>query len=230
MKFVNGSKSCESHMPTCPSGHPEAGWVLAAANGDLDAFNLLVLSYQDLVYSRAFMLLGDRYSAEDATQESFIKVFQNIGGFHGGPFRAWLLKIVVNTCYDEIRKSKRHPAIPLLPENEDEVECESPAWLADPNASVQAIVERKEFSRALAALLAELPDIYRYPLALVDAHGYDYSQAATVLAIPIGTIKSRLSRARLQMKQKLQSQFDFSKKNYSIDAGFAGWRALPYIV
>jgi len=200
MEFVNGSKLCESQ------------WILAASNGDLDAFNFLVLSYQDLVYSQAFMLLGDRYSAEDATQESFIKTFQNIHGFHGGPFRAWLLKIVINTCYDEIRKSKRHPAIPLLPENEDEVECESPVWLADPNGSVQSIVEQKEFSQALTAMLAELPEIYRYPLTLVDCQEFDYSQAAAVLAIPVGTIKSRLSRARTQMKQKLQSQIDFSTR------------------
>ena len=219
MKFANGSKTCETHMPLRA---PEAGWILAAARGDLDAFNLLVLRYQDLAYAQAFMLLGDHCAAEDAAQESFIKTFQNIGRFRGGPFRAWLLKIVVNTCYDEIRKSKRHPVIPLQPEGEDEEEIESPVWLSDPNACVQGIVERKEFSRALMNLLDELPEIYRYPVTLVDYQEFDYSQAAALLAIPVGTIKSRLARARLQMRQKLQCQFDFPIQSRAIDARAAG--------
>jgi RNA polymerase sigma-70 factor (ECF subfamily) len=206
MKFANGSDFYESQL------------ILEASKGDLDAFNHLVLKYQDLAFNRAYGLLGDRHSSADATQVSFIKVFQNINGFQAGSFRAWLLKIVTNTCYDEMRRSKRHPTTPLISEEEDGEDIESPAWLADPKRSVQAIVERKELSRILCRMLDELPEIYRNPITLIDLHELDYSEAAEVLEIPIGTVKSRLARARHQMKEKLQNNFGFSKSFSLADA------------
>jgi RNA polymerase sigma-70 factor, ECF subfamily len=186
----------------------EGELVGMASNGDLDAFNQLVLSYQNMAYNHAYALLGDPASADDATQESFIKAFQNLGRFRGGSFRAWLLRIVTNTSYDLLRRSKRRHIQPLFPENEDGDEVESPSWLVDPSASVQAVVEQMEDSTRLYQALDELPEVYRSVITLVDLYELDYGEAATVLKVPLGTVKSRLARARLQMQQKLKGSRD----------------------
>lgn len=175
-----------------------------AAHGDLDAFNQLVLMYQNLAYHHAYALLGDPALSEDAAQEGFIKAFENIGGYRGGSFRAWLLKIVTNSAYDLLRRSRRHPTQPLFPEDDEGEEVESPAWLADPAASVQANVERSEDAKRLYQLIDELPDVYRSVLTLIDIHELDYTEAAKILNVPLGTVKSRLARARLQLKERLE--------------------------
>jgi RNA polymerase sigma-70 factor, ECF subfamily len=181
----------------------EEMWVQQAVQGDLEAFNQLVLNYQDMAYSHARALLSDPDSAEDAVQDSFIKAFQSLRGFRGGSFRGWLLRIVTNSAYDMLRRSGRRPTQPLFPEGDDGEEIESPAWLADPNASVQETVERDEENKRLYQLLDELPEVYRSVLTLIDLHELDYLEAAEALKVPIGTIKSRLARARLKMKQKV---------------------------
>jgi RNA polymerase sigma-70 factor (ECF subfamily) len=188
-----------------PSTYDEGTLVKKAANGDLDAFNQLVLRYQNLAYSHAYSLLGDRDSAEDATQEGFIKAFQAMNGFRGGSFRSWLLKIVTNSAYDLMRRSYRHPTKSLYPKDENSENFESSLWLADPASSVQETVEQHELSRNLYRTLDELPDVFRSVLTLIDVNELDYTEAAEVLGVPIGTVKSRLARARMQMKNKLRS-------------------------
>jgi RNA polymerase sigma-70 factor, ECF subfamily len=185
-------------------------WIQQASKGDLDAFNQLVLAYQDMAYRHAYALLGDPALAEDATQESFIKAFQAMDRFRGGSFRGWLLKIVTNSAYDLLRRDRKHPAQPLFPEDENGEELESPAWLADPDSSVQDAVERNDLTRELNQLLRKLPEVYRSVLLLVDVDELDYSEAAQALNVPIGTVKSRLARARLQMQRKLKAQVHFS--------------------
>jgi RNA polymerase sigma-70 factor, ECF subfamily len=191
MKFLNLSRQDEEAL------------ITAASNSDLDAFNQLVLSHQDLAYQHAYSLVGDAALAEDVTQESFIKAFQGLKTFRGGSFRGWLLRIVTNSAYDILRRSQRHPTQPLFPEDDNGEELESAPWLADPAASVQNTVEQKELSEELRILLEQLPDAYRSVLTLVDIYQFDYVEAAETLRIPIGTVKSRLARARLRMKEKL---------------------------
>jgi RNA polymerase sigma-70 factor (ECF subfamily) len=179
--------------------------VKNAAKGDLDAFNQLVLRYQNLAYSHAYAILGDSDSAQDVTQESFIRAFQNMNRYRGGgSFRSWLLTIVTNSAYDVLRRSYRHPTQPLYPEDKDGEEMESPIWLTDPAASVQETVEQHELSRNVYRALDELPEVYRSVLTLIDVNELDYGEAAQALGVPMGTVKSRLARARLQMKHKLQ--------------------------
>jgi RNA polymerase sigma-70 factor, ECF subfamily len=193
-------------MSTVNPTHPlnEDGLVRQAAAGDLEAFNQLVLRHQNMAYNHALALVGDQAEAEDVTQESFVKSFQALQTFRGGSFRGWLLKIVTNTAYDILRRSRRHPSQPLFPQDDEGDETESPAWLADPNASVQAAVERNEESKRLQSLLDELPDVYRSVITLVDLYELDYTEAAQALRVPVGTVKSRLARARLQMQRKLR--------------------------
>jgi RNA polymerase sigma-70 factor (ECF subfamily) len=178
--------------------------IITASKGDLDAFNELVRAYQNVAYYHAYALLRDPALAEDATQDSFIRAFQNIAGFRGGSFRAWILKIVTNAAYDMLRRSKRRPTQSLYPEDEYGEEVESPAWLAD-TTSVQDTVERSEFSRDLYRLIDELPAVYRTVLTLVDLHELDYAEVADALKIPLGTVKSRLARARYRISEKLCS-------------------------
>jgi RNA polymerase sigma-70 factor (ECF subfamily) len=189
--------------------------VCKAQQGSLDAFNDLVLKYQDLLYSHAYAILGIRQSAEDATQESTIKAFRNLDRFRGDSFRNWLLRIVTNTCYDEMRRIKRHPVTSLYPEDENNEDFESPVWLVDPAISVMSMVEQKELSNILHCYLNELPDIFRSVITLIDLYDFDYSEAADILKIPLGTIKSRLARARLQMNKKLQISIGPSQ-NYAM--------------
>jgi RNA polymerase sigma-70 factor (ECF subfamily) len=183
--------------------HAEEQWIEQAAQGSLEAFNQLVLMYQNIAYNHAYALLGDPDLSEDATQESFIKAFQNIGSLRGGSLRPWLLKIVTNSAYDLLRRARRRPTQPLFPMNEDGEEMESPAWIADPNLSVQETVEHKENAQHVYRMLEELPPVYRNVLTLIDIDDLDYMEAARILNVPLGTVKSRLARARLQMKEKL---------------------------
>lgn len=188
-----------------PYQYSEEMLINTASKGDLDAFNQLALRYQDLAYHHVHALLRDPALAEDATQDSFIRAFQNMAGFRGGSFRAWILKIVTNSTYDMLRRSKRHPTQSLYPEDEYGDEIEAPVWLADTTTSVQDIVERSEFSRDLYRLINDLPAVYRTVLTLVDLHDFDYAEVADALKIPIGTVKSRLARARQRISEKLCS-------------------------
>lgn len=184
--------------------------INSASNGDLEAFNQLVLSYQNIAFRYANFLVDDPASAEDITQESFIKVFQHINTFRGSSFRAWLLTIVKNTSHDKIRWNSRHATVSLYPEDRDGEEIESPAWITDPNASVESTVQRSEESRRLYRILEELPATYRNVVTLIDVYELEYAEASQILHIPLGTVKSRLARARMQMKNKLQGDLNLS--------------------
>ena len=182
----------------------EPGLIQAAKKGDLQAFNRLVLGYQDMVYNQAFRMMGEIESAEDATQDAFILAFRHIRGFRGGSFKAWLLRIVTNVCYDELRRRKRRPTVALEPMDENEEEIESPHWLADPNESPEEASERREMSLALQQCLDQLPIEFKTVVVLVDVQGLDYEEAAQVIHKPLGTVKSRLARARSRMRDCLR--------------------------
>ena len=179
--------------------------IAKAVKGSLEAFNQLVLRYQDLAFNYAYSLVDDPGAAEDNTQESFIKAFQNIGTFRGGSFKSWLLKIVTHTTYDALRRAKHLQTQPLLPEDEYGEAYDSPAWIVDPSASVEETIEHHETATRLYQLMNELPEKYRRVLTLVDLHELDYGEVAHILEVPVGTVKSRLARARLQMRAKLQA-------------------------
>jgi RNA polymerase sigma-70 factor (ECF subfamily) len=183
----------------------EAGLIEDAQGGDLNAFNRLVLAYQDLVYNQAYRMMGESAAAEDATQEAFISAYRKLRSYRGGSFRAWLLRIVTNACYDELRRRKRRPTTALEPLDSDDEEIDSPRWIADPGESPEEFSERIELSRALQDCLEQLPAEYKAVVVLVDIQGFDYREAAEVIASPVGTVKSRLSRGRFRLRDCLQS-------------------------
>jgi len=179
--------------------------IADAQRGDLDAFNRLVLAYQDMLYGQAFRLMGEKYAAEDATQEAFISAFRKIKSFRGGSFRAWLLRIVTNACYDELRRRKRRPTTQLEPVNEENEPIESPNWLTDPGESPEIAAQRSEIRAALELCIQKLPIEFRTVVLLVDIQGLDYTEAARVIRRPLGTVKSRLARARVRMRDCLSN-------------------------
>jgi RNA polymerase sigma-70 factor (ECF subfamily) len=182
----------------------EQSLIHSAQTGDLDSFNSLVLFYQEILFNTAYRILGDENLAEDATQEAFISAFRNITSFRGGSFRAWLLRTVSNACYDELRRQKRRPTIPLEPVNKDAEEIDSPPWSADPGPSPEQLVEQGELEHAIQHCLDNLPIDFRSVVVLADIQGLDYFEVAASLRKPLGTIKSRLARARLRLRECLQ--------------------------
>jgi RNA polymerase sigma factor (sigma-70 family) len=182
----------------------EAALILQAQQGDLDAFNRLVLAYQDMIFRLAYRMLGEVEPAEDAAQETFISAFRNLSGYRGGSFKAWLLRIATNACYDELRRRKRRPTVPLEPVDEDDQEIESPGWLADPGEAPEETAARRELIQAIQDCLNQLPVDFRAVVALIDIEGLDYSEAAQAIHKPVGTVKSRLARARLRLRGCLQ--------------------------
>ncbi|GAB4482790.1 MAG: sigma-70 family RNA polymerase sigma factor [Anaerolineales bacterium] len=182
----------------------ETALIRDAQQGDLESFNRLALAYQDALYNTALRVLGDSAQAADATQEAFLSAFRNINAFRGGSFKAWLLRTVTNACYDELRRQKRRPTTPLEPAADDDEEMESPRWLADSSMSPEQRAEADELEHAIQHCLNALPIDFRAVVVLTDVQGMDYGEAAAALRAPLGTIKSRLARARLRLRECLQ--------------------------
>ncbi|MBT3189924.1 MAG: sigma-70 family RNA polymerase sigma factor [Anaerolineae bacterium] len=182
----------------------EPALINDAKNGDLDAFNRLVLQYQDMLYNTAYRVIGDPVLAADATQDAFISAFRKLKSYRGGSFKAWLLRIVTNACYDELRRQKRRPTTPLEPLTENGEEMESPRWLADSAASPEKQIETFELEQAIQRCIEALPPDFRAVVVLTDIQGLNYKEAAKAIKKPLGTIKSRLARARLRLRECLQ--------------------------
>ena len=182
----------------------EIALIESAQQGDLDAFNRLVLAYQNMVYNQAYRMVSDMEAAEDTAQDTFIIAFRKLGTYRGGSFKAWLLRIVTNLCYDELRRRKRRPTTPLEPMDHDDDEIESPRWLSDLSETPEQTAERVELANALQYCLDGLPTDFRAIVTLVDIQGLDYSEAAQAMGRPLGTVKSRLARARTRLRDCLQ--------------------------
>ena len=177
-----------------------------AQRGDLEAFNRIVLEHQTRAFNVALRVLGDGEAAADATQDAFLSAYRNLRSYRGGSFRAWLLRIVTNACYDELRRRKRRPVTSLEelgPETEDG-EPEVEAWLASTADGPERLSERTELVHAIQDCLDRLPDEFRIVAVLADVQGYNYDEVSSVIGKPLGTVKSRLARARARLRDCLQ--------------------------
>ena len=196
----------------------EPALITSAQRGDLDAFNTLVLNYQNMVFNTALRILGDEDQAADASQEAFISAFRAINSYRGGSFKAWLLRTVTNACYDELRRQKRRPTTPLEPTTDDGDEMESPKWLADPSLTPEQKMDADELEHALQHCLAALSTEFRAVVVMADIEGLDYSEVAIAARVPIGTVKSRLARARLRLRECLQNYAELLPAAYRLQA------------
>jgi len=174
--------------------------IRQAQNGNLEAFNELVLTYQDCVFRQALWLLNDEAAAEDAAQEAFYRAYRKINTFDGPSFRTWIMRITTNYCLDQLRRLRSHPSVPLATccENTGEAD-ENSHWLLDPQPSPEQVVERSELSESIRQCLLGLSPNYRIPIILVDIQEMNYQDAAQVLGMRLGTFKSRLSRGRARL-------------------------------
>ncbi len=186
------------------AGNPqdEQATIEQAQAGDLDAFNQLVLAYQDAVYTVTYRIMHDDAGAADAAQETFITAYRRLETYRGGSFRAWLMRIATNTCYDQIRYHKRRPAThfdDLTPDDYDD-EPPIPADSITPEEAAQDA----ELSRAIQACIQALKDDQRVTLVMSDVEGFSYQEIADAVGVQLGTVKSRLSRARAALRGCLQ--------------------------
>lgn len=161
--------------------------------GDVDAFNRLVLMYQTQVYNVALRMLGNPQTAEDVTQEAFISAFRNIRRFRGGSFRAWLLHIAANAARDQFRSMKRRPSLSLDTLKADPADSEA----------VETHALRRELGEEISRGLAQLPPDQRLAVVLSDIQGLSYEEMAQAMDCSVGTVKSRLSRGRAQLRDYL---------------------------
>lgn len=180
------------------------GWpqstISAARDGDGQAFQGLVEGHWGSAVRLARSILQTEEAAADAVQEALIKVHRAMPRFKDGNFRAWLLRIVSNTCYDHLRSQKRRNAL-SLDQMIEESDYEATEWRCEQNPERYAL--RREQLAVLGRMIGGLPPWYRDVVVLVDVHGYDYGEAAAHLGLPRGTVKSRLSRARSHLRDQL---------------------------
>ena len=195
--------------------------VLAAKQGNLNAFNELVLKYQNQVFDHASRLLGNCDIAEDITQDAFVLAFRKIYQYRGGSFRAWLLKIATNLAYSEMRTWKREPFHGLESLDKDGETNESPYWMNDQNPGPEEEVEIGELRETLECALSQLPAIYRVAVSLINIHGLDYKEAASIMGVSIGTVKSRLARGRMQFLKILKEVDAINNSKHKFVTGSA---------
>ncbi len=158
------------------------------------------------MYRTALRILGQDALAEDATQDAFISAYQHLNGFRGGSLKAWLLRIVVNKCFDEVRRTQWSTARSFSESTfEDRGNEEACTWLRDPAPSVEECVETLEWTEHIQECLDELAIDHRLIIILIDIEEMSYGEVSTILNIPIGTVKSRLARARLYLRRELKA-------------------------
>ena len=197
----------------------EPALILDAQRGDHNAFNRLVIEYQSLAYNVAYRIMGEPDAAADAAQDAFISAYKHLTAYRGGSFKGWLLRIVTNACYDELRRRKRRPAASLealtvLPEGPD---AEAEAALVSRDESPEDHAERRELAGAIQECLNRLPDEMRVVAVLCDVQGLDYAEIAAATGLALGTVKSRLSRARARLRHCLQGVQELLPATYRLD-------------
>lgn len=185
-----------------------------ARKGDLDAFNELVIRYQKSAYNVAYRILGDAEAAADAVQDAFLKAFRGIGHFKGGSFKTWIFRIVTNTCYDILRARRRHPTSSL---NGMEVELNHTPLGNAGAESPEDYAIRRELNRLIQEAINSLPPDQRAVVVLSDIEGFDYREISQTLGIPLGTVKSRLSRARAKVRDYLLARQELLPPRYRLE-------------
>ncbi len=179
--------------------------VAASKKGDIESFNQLVRMYEGRVYTLACRMLGDRDSAADVTQETFISAYKALRRFRDGSFSAWVLRIATNACYDVLRSRQRRPSTSLdqLTQPQDDAPPREFAS-ADPDLDSQMLM--RELGEQIQAGLMTLPPDQRVVLIMSDIQGYSYDEIATATDTQLGTVKSRLSRARSKLRDYLKER------------------------
>lgn len=192
-------------------GMEETALIAEARQGNTRAFDQLVRLYQGAIYNVAYRILSDEDAASDATQEAFLSAYKAIGRFRGGSFKGWLLRIVTNACYDQLRRKKRQPTTSLEAVHLDS----TPPWAKDEEPEEYAL--RQELGHIIQQGLSTLPPEQRTALVLSDIQGLSYQEIAEVMGSSLGTVKSRLSRGRASLRDYLLTQGELLPPRYRLN-------------
>lgn len=181
--------------------------VERALAGDLEAFNQIVALYQDYLFALVVRVVHDREAAADAVQEAFFSCYRNLDRFRGDYFRSWLTRIALNAATDVLRYRKRRPADPY-PEWEDD------AWQppAGEDASPEREALRRNTARTLARALEQITHDQRTAIVLYDVEGFDYQEIADMTGVSLGTVKSRIHRGRLALRDLLGADMELLRE------------------
>lgn len=194
----------------------EKDLIQKARSGDQDAFGQLVVDHQNKVYTLCVHMVTDREEAADLAQEAFLKAWRNLSSFHGeSSFATWMHRLATNVCLDYLRKQARRQNISTAVSLDDE----DANWSepADHSQDPQAHLEQEERKRALARALAELPEHHRRMLLMREVSGMSYQEIADALDVDLGTIKSRIARARERLRKILLQDGNFFNRDSSND-------------
>jgi RNA polymerase sigma-70 factor (ECF subfamily) len=197
----------------------EAELVSRSTQGDLDAFNRLVEFYQRPLYNLCLRMLASTEAAEDATQEAFIAAYRAIDRFRGtqpGGFRAWLFRIAVNACYDEMRRRRSRPSVSLnAPQGKSGRSFDFP----NPGPTLEETAQIAELGSAIQRALNSLPPDQRLAVVLCDVQGFEYGEIALVMNVSLGTVKSRINRARARLREHLLASGELLPSRFRQDSG-----------
>ncbi len=186
-----------------PVQHEDA-LIRRAAQGDAAAFDCLVEQFTPRVYALAYRMIGNAEDAQDIAQEAFVRVYHALPRYKGeAAFSTWLYRIVTNVCYDELKRRRRRPA-PFTDMESDDGDSRVETLAGGESPEEAAL--RLERQRAVQAAIATLPEHFRLVLVLYDLQGCSYQEIADILKQNVGTVKSRLNRARNLLREKLQDQ------------------------
>ncbi len=181
----------------------ERALIERCKRGDIGAFNDLVRKYEKQVYNFAYRLTGNYDDANDVAQDAFLRVFNAIGTFRGdSSFSTWLFRITTNVFLDERKKAKAHPQT-SLDEYLELGESSVARQIEDPAPTPEAVLEESERALILSKAVGDLPEYQRAMVTLYHTQQKSYEEIAEIMDLPIGTVKSRLNRARLALKEKL---------------------------
>lgn len=190
---------------------PESGGLehalKAAQRGEVAAFNTLVEAYQRQVFNICYRTLGNIEDAADATQEALLSAYRGLKTFNGpaAGLRSWLLRIAVNQCYDQLRRQRRRPVDSLDAPGPRELDQDIGAAerVVDPSPGPEQSSLSAETARQVQDAIDRLPADQRLTVVLCDVQGLSYDEAARIMSVELGTVKSRLSRARSQLRVML---------------------------
>jgi len=196
---------------------PDERLVSLSKDGSLDAFNSLVERHQTAVYNLCLRLLGQPQAAEDAAQEAFLSAFRALPRFAGGNFRICLIGTAATESKDELRRRRRKDASASLSQIYDNSEL--PLEPADDVAGTELLYERKEAAAAIQTALLELPFDQRLAVTLCDLQGLPYEAVATATGASLGTVKSRIHRGRIRLREVIMTNPELFGVARRLDGG-----------
>lgn len=187
--------------------------ITRVLQGETDAFEQLVLDNEARVYNIALRMLGNEEDAKDIAQETFLKAYRTLEHFRGdSSFSSWLYRMTTNLCIDFKRRGKNRAASLTYTEEDG---SQSEFDIADESASPEKALEQTELRAAIEAALLELTPEHRQTVVLRELGGLSYAEIAQELDLELGTVKSRIARARLQMRSFLIKSGNFSAHSAS---------------